>query len=241
MIKTAADIVRLGTILSVWAHPDDESYLAAGILAAAVANGQTVICVTATKGELGVRDAARWPVEKLGDIRATELDQALKVLGVSNHQWLDYPDGGCNEVVLAEAVTKLADLIKKYAPDTILTFGPKGLTGHPDHCSVSRWTGEAIKQTTKKPKVFHAVHVPELFASHWQKIDRAMDFFFNIDAPVMVKPDECDICFELSDELCAKKLQALKLMPSQTEELFKTFDNKFLHEALGTEAFIESK
>jgi LmbE family N-acetylglucosaminyl deacetylase len=37
-----------GTILSIWAHPDDETYLAGGVMAAASANGQRVVCVTAT-------------------------------------------------------------------------------------------------------------------------------------------------------------------------------------------------
>ena len=42
----------LGTVLSVWAHPDDESYCCAGLMADAVAHGQRVTCVTATRGEL---------------------------------------------------------------------------------------------------------------------------------------------------------------------------------------------
>src|SRR4249919_2707816 len=50
-----------GTILSVWAHPDDETYLAAGLMAAAVQAGQRVVCVTATRGELGSTDPDRWP------------------------------------------------------------------------------------------------------------------------------------------------------------------------------------
>ena len=51
----------LGTILSVWAHPDDETYLCAGLMARAVRSGARVVCVTATRGELGSSDPERWP------------------------------------------------------------------------------------------------------------------------------------------------------------------------------------
>ena len=51
-----ADIRELGTIVSVWAHPDDEAYLCGGIMATATAAGSRVVCVTATRGELGVTD-----------------------------------------------------------------------------------------------------------------------------------------------------------------------------------------
>ena len=49
----------LGTILGVWAHPDDEGYLSAGIMAQAMRNGQRVVCVTATRGEAA--DPEQWP------------------------------------------------------------------------------------------------------------------------------------------------------------------------------------
>jgi LmbE family N-acetylglucosaminyl deacetylase len=66
------DIRELGTILSVWAHPDDEAYLCGGIMAMATAAGSRVVCVTATRGELGVTDAERWPPDRLPAIREAE-------------------------------------------------------------------------------------------------------------------------------------------------------------------------
>ncbi len=44
----------LGTILGVWAHPDDEAYLSAGLMATAIAAGRRVVCVTATRGRGGL-------------------------------------------------------------------------------------------------------------------------------------------------------------------------------------------
>ena len=55
------DIVALGTILSIWAHPDDEAFLAGGIMAMAVDEGSRVVCVTATRGEAGSTDPERFP------------------------------------------------------------------------------------------------------------------------------------------------------------------------------------
>jgi len=56
----------LGSLLAVWAHPDDEAYLSAGLLASAVRDGRRVAVVTATRGEAGSWDEARWPAEAWG-------------------------------------------------------------------------------------------------------------------------------------------------------------------------------
>ena len=76
-------------MLVVWAHPDDETYLVGGLSAALTDAGQRVVCVTASRGEAGGTDP------DLADIRTAELDTALALLGVTEHHWLDYPDGGC--------------------------------------------------------------------------------------------------------------------------------------------------
>ena len=70
-----ADLAELGTIVSVWAHPDDEAYLCGGLMATAADAGLRVVCVTATRGELGVTDPVRWPPERMAEIREAELAQ----------------------------------------------------------------------------------------------------------------------------------------------------------------------
>ena len=89
------DVGDLGTVLGVWAHPDDEAFLTAGLMAAARDNGQRVVCVTATLGERGTPDALRWPPGRLGPTRVHELRASLAALGVSEHHLLGVPDGGC--------------------------------------------------------------------------------------------------------------------------------------------------
>src|SRR5436305_1359569 len=145
---TERDSSRLGTILGGWATPDDEAYLSAGIMAAAVDAGQRVVCVTATRGEAGSLDHERWPPETLASVREIELDACLAVLGVREHIWLDYPDGGCADVPVDEVVNRLAAIVEDVQPDTVLTFGPDGMTWHPDHIAVSQWTTAAFQQAS---------------------------------------------------------------------------------------------
>lgn len=146
-VVSVVDVARLGTIVSIWAHPDDEAYLCGGLMAMARAAGLRVVCVTATRGELGVTDPIRWPPERLAEIREAELAECLRILGVTEHRWLGYPDGGCAEVAPAEPVGRLAAILEEVRPDTVLTFPPDGQTGHPDHMAVHRWAREAVERT----------------------------------------------------------------------------------------------
>ena len=50
-----------GTLLGVWAHPDDEAYLSSALMAAARDAGHRVVVVTATRGEQGTDDPGTWP------------------------------------------------------------------------------------------------------------------------------------------------------------------------------------
>lgn len=89
----AQHISELGTILSIWAHPDDETYLSGGLMAAAAANGQRVVCVTPTAGERGTSSPELWPPERLGAVRRLEAGAAMAVLGVAEHHVMGLPDG----------------------------------------------------------------------------------------------------------------------------------------------------
>ncbi len=240
MIKTAEDIKKLGTILSVWAHPDDESFTCAGIMATAIKNGQQVVCVTATKGEAGSRDPVRWPAETIGDIRAQELKAALEVLGVHEHHWLDYMDGCCEQANKEVAAKKLAKLINRYKPNTILTFGKDGMTGHSDHCCVSCWVDEAVDLAIPKPAIYHTIHTTDQYQKYLKHMDEKLNIFFNIDEPPIVPVDECEIYLQLTNQLKSIKLQALASMPSQMSSMFESFNEDFLSDALATEAFVRA-
>ncbi|MDB5163806.1 MAG: LmbE family protein [Candidatus Saccharibacteria bacterium] len=236
---TPQEITQLGTILSVWAHPDDESYSCAGIMAAATQNGQRVVCLTATKGELGVQDESRWPAARLADIRAEEMMGALKALGLAEHHWLGYHDGGCDRVPANEAVAKIKAFIADIKPNTILTFGPDGMTGHPDHQTVSKWVDQAVRGTDIT--VYHAVQEEQVYVDFLEEADKKFNIFFNIDKPPLRKTDTCAIALNVTGELLNKKYAALKAMPSQTEAILSSTPKEQLNRMLTIECFVTAK
>ncbi|MDQ3981708.1 MAG: PIG-L family deacetylase [Actinomycetota bacterium] len=224
------DAGALGTILGVWAHPDDETYLSGGIMALAARNGQRAACVTATRGEKGSQDPERWPPDTIAATRAQELASALAVLGVHEHYWLDYVDGECVEADEVEAVERLQRVVDRVAPDTILTFGPDGQTGHPDHLAVHRWVEGACAGRT----IMWAA-VPD----HWKVFaDRLNEFdVFAPGTPAFFPADELDVYLELDDELMDLKLRALREQPSQTEGLLGALGEDFVRRSLAVESF----
>ncbi len=232
------DIKALGTIVFVGAHPDDETFLAGGLLAAAVRNGQKVACISATRGEKGVQDETRWPADKLGNIRQHEWDLALKCLSIDQCQFLGFEDGRCHEVATEQGRAALAGALDIYNPDTIITFGPEGLTGHPDHQAVSHWVDELTKD--KDIAVYHGVIDEQSYKSQ-AELDKRFNFFFNIEKPPVLPVEKCSLVFDLSDELCDMKAAALKSMPSQYDQLFKTLPSDFVRTSFARECFVRVK
>ncbi len=236
----SSDVSQLGSIMGIWAHPDDETFMVGGLLSMAVANGQKVVCITATKGEAGVQDAGRWAPEQLGEIRAKELDMALQTLGIIDHHWLDYADGNCSSVDETAAVEKLITYIEQYKPDSIITFAPDGLTGHDDHIAVARWAVLAAEKSSIKPTVWCAVHTQEIYDSAFKAIHDKFNVYFNIDVPRLVPLQNCNIVVELPDEVLDKKLAALQAMPSQYEAFFQGISPQEAELAFDTEALVKA-
>jgi LmbE family N-acetylglucosaminyl deacetylase len=171
---TITDPTQLGTILGVWGHPDDEAYLSAAIMAVARDAGQRVVCVTATRGELGTSDPETWPPEKLAAERTRELEACLATLGVTEHHWLDYPDGGCDRVDPAEPVARLVELMREVRPDTVLTFDPVGGTGHVDHIAACEWTTAAFERAALPgSRLLYATKTPEWTKRFFEAVDPA--------------------------------------------------------------------
>jgi LmbE family N-acetylglucosaminyl deacetylase len=235
-ILDADGVRQLGVVLFVGAHPDDETFIAGGLLAAAAANGQRVVVVTATRGEWGIWDESRWPQTKLADIRTKESEAALQCLGVSEHHWFDYPDGGCDKVDEAEAVEKLRSIIAGVKPTSIVTFGPEGLTGHADHIRVSGWTAQAAGSVP----VYHFVQDAEQYHKHLKDLDRQFNVYFGIDHPPLKDGADCAIALQLTPELLQKKLDAFRAMPSQYETMFSGLSAQQLEHMFNLECFVKA-
>lgn len=239
-ISNQADIKRLGKIMGVWAHPDDETFSSAGVMAGAIENGQEVVCLTATKGEGGVQDESRWPARNLADIRAKEMKQALEAVGIHNHHWLGFRDGDCKNHD-KKGVELVLGYINKYKPDTILTFGKNGFTGHDDHIAVGRWAREAVKLLRTKLDIYSVTCTKQHYFGGLKKVDEKINIFFNLEQPFLIDESACDILFKLPKHILDKKFNAIKAMPSQTEFLLKTFSEQELRDVYNNEAFLIDK
>ncbi|MDQ1641491.1 MAG: N-acetyl-D-myo-inositol-2-amino-2-deoxy-alpha-D-glucopyranoside deacetylase [Actinomycetota bacterium] len=227
----------LGTVLSVWAHPDDETYLCGGLMAEAVRNGSRVVCITATRGELGSPDEERWPPgEPLAAVRTEEMAAALAALGVTEHHWLDYPDGGCTDVPDDEAVERITAVMTEVRPDTVLTFGPDGMTGHPDHISAGRWATAAFAAAAPEgARLAYATNTPEWLASFRAGLD-AVGAFMGAEPPCT---PESDLIIHriFEGELLEAKLRAIRCQTSQVEPLVAVLGEDFLRDGMAEESF----
>ena len=226
----------LGILLGIWAHPDDETYLSAGLMAHSVREGARVVCVTATRGEGGSWDETRWPTAEMGKVREAELMDSLQVLGVKDHFWLDYYDGTCAAVDFEEGVEKVKTIIDRVRPDSVLTFGPDGMTDHADHKAVSVWTTEAFRRAAKPgARLYYATMTPGWAKEFVPRMNR-----FNVfehGTPPVTPPDQLAIDFALPPDLLALKLKAIEMHVSQVEGMLNAFGRDFFREAHKAEFF----
>jgi N-acetyl-1-D-myo-inositol-2-amino-2-deoxy-alpha-D-glucopyranoside deacetylase len=165
-------------LLLVHAHPDDESLWTGGTIARYAAAGVQVTLVTCTLGEEGeiipesLRELAADSADQLGGYRIGELRSACAALGVSDHRWLGGPgrwrDSGMAGVAankhprafaggdLEEQAATLAAVLADVRPQVVVTYGPDGGYGHPDHIRAHDITAAACAKADVA-RVFHAV------------------------------------------------------------------------------------
>jgi LmbE family N-acetylglucosaminyl deacetylase len=233
----AAGVFPPGPALGVWAHPDDETYLAAGLMAMAVRLGQRVVCVTATRGEEGSWDEERWPTATMGRVREAELIRSMKILGVTEHHWLDYYDGTCAEVDLDEGTKRVRAFVEEVQPMSVFTFGPEGMTGHPDHKSISAWTTRAFHQAAPEgASLYYATGTPEWEVEYVPRMQR-FNVFMEPGTPPVTPHEEMAVDFELPEELMRLKLDAIEAHLSQNEHILKAFGQDFFRAGTSVEAF----
>ncbi|MGH2589279.1 MAG: PIG-L deacetylase family protein [Actinomycetota bacterium] len=227
---------ELGTILGVWAHPDDEAYLTAGLMARAVRNGSRVVCVTATRGEGGSMDEEKWPSEKMGEVRTAELERCLAILGVTEHEWLDLPDVDMDTGLPEEGYARVRDLVASVQPDTILTFGPDGMTDHAAHKDVSRWATQALREAGKPGSKLHYATVTPEWAEEFLPIWEPFNVF-RPGTPPITPRQELSIDFELPPEINELKVRAILEHVSQVGFIVEAVGEEVWWKEMSYEAF----
>jgi N-acetyl-1-D-myo-inositol-2-amino-2-deoxy-alpha-D-glucopyranoside deacetylase len=165
-------------LLLVHAHPDDETINNGSTMALYAALGANVTLVTCTRGEEGdvlVKELAHLAAtqsDQLGQHRITELADAMKVLGVTDHRFLaegrkTYRDSGMMgtepnnrpdvfwQADIDEAASYLVEVIDEVKPHVLITYDEFGGYGHPDHINAHRVAMKAAEKSKWQiPKIY---------------------------------------------------------------------------------------
>ena len=144
-------------LLSVLAHPDDESFGMGGTLAKYAKAGTEVHLICATRGEAGEVDPEYLEgFSSIGQLRESELFCAVEKLGIKEVHLLDYRDSGMTgsadnnnpdalvNAPLNQVAEEIAEIIRRIKPQVILTFDPIGGYRHPDHIYIHQAATKAF-------------------------------------------------------------------------------------------------
>jgi LmbE family N-acetylglucosaminyl deacetylase len=233
-------VSALGVVLGIWAHPDDETLLSGGLMAAAREAGQRVVCVTATLGERGTDDPLHWPPERLRRVRRQELRASLAALGVDEHVCLELPDGGCARQPARSIVRRLGCIIDAVRPDTIITFGPDGMTGHEDHQTVSRWVSDAHTRTATTARLLYAT-TTETFAAEWAEVAGNFPVFLADGLPLATPESQLAFRLPLSAHLLDQKMVALRAQATQMTPLLEALGEERVRQYWSIETFVAAQ
>jgi LmbE family N-acetylglucosaminyl deacetylase len=181
------------TFLAVHAHPDDEASSTGGLYRRLANEGVRTVLVTCTNGECGDAldgakpDADHHDGDEVAKIRAVELDNAVKILGIDRLVRLGYRDSGMkgwpqNEdpesfwaTPLDEAAKKLAEVLLEERPQVVMTYNAFGFYGHPDHIQAHRVTMAALELLDYEPTLYFNTIPTSLMAimrERWEQEER---------------------------------------------------------------------
>ena len=149
-------------LLAIFAHPDDESYGAGGVMALAAAAGNPVWVLCMTNGDQGGRPGEMGVDHSLDpEIRRTELACACSELGIAEPIFLGYrdsgmegwgaPEGSLSLAPTDEVVDRIVAVIRRLRPAVIVTFDPGGVYGHPDHTATSATATASYRRAAAEP------------------------------------------------------------------------------------------
>lgn len=161
------------TIMAVHAHPDDEVISTGGVFARYAAEGIRTVLVTCTNGEEGDAPGGIKPGEPGHDANAvraqrlSELRESAALLGIEHVELLGYRDSGMDgwdgnqdpeafrNIPVEQSAARLADLIRHYRPQVVVTYDENGNYGHPDHIQANRIAVAATTDTGIPDKLYY--------------------------------------------------------------------------------------
>ena len=160
-------------LLAVFPHPDDETLGLGSTLARYADEGIDTYLICATRGERGWFDSEGPDpgLEGVARIREAELRGAAELLGLHEVGFLDYIDGAVDQALPEEIIGKIVSHIRRIKPHVVVTFGPDGAYGHPDHIALSQFTGGALVCAADRNFVDANVQPPH----------RVLKFYYMVD------------------------------------------------------------
>ena len=232
-------------MLLVHAHPDDETINNGATMAYYAATGVAVTPVTCTRGEEGevlvpeLAHLASNQEDKLGDHRVTELAEAMRELGITDHRFLGAPkkswrDSGMMgtppnsrtdvfwNADLDEAAKYLVDVILEIKPQVMITYDENGGYGHPDHIKAHQVAMRAaeLAQTSgwEISKIYWNTIPVSVIEEGITALQGTGSDFFGVekaeDFP-FAKPDELVTSVVTAEDYVDKKMAAMKAHPTQ--------------------------
>ena len=182
-------------LMCVLAHPDDESLGTGGTLAKYAREGVETFVVTATRGERGrFGDGGERPSsDVIAATREAELRAAARELGARDVAILGYPDGALDAVDPQTAQTAIAAHLREVRPDVVISFGPEGAYGHPDHIAISQLTTAAVMRAAQTghcvSKLYYIAWSASTWAAYQAALKKLTSTVDGIERQVVAAPD----------------------------------------------------
>ena len=127
-------------VVAIFAHPDDEAFGPSGTITK-LAKTHDIYVLCATRGEAGLPAEAQAKVggnlKNIGEVREKELRCSAQILGVKKVYFLGFADGTLSNSLYHRLAARIEQKLKLLKPQTVITFEPRGISGHIDHITVS--------------------------------------------------------------------------------------------------------
>lgn len=187
-------------LFAIFAHPDDEAFGPAGYLIKASATHE-VHCVCVTNGARGKNDDA----VELKQVRQRELMSSASILGIHHIHFLHFEDGSLCNNNYHEVAEKLGTLLDSHKPEEVLTFEPRGVSGHIDHIAITSIVSYLFERKTYLQKILYFVMPVEL---------RTLIPDYFVFMPPGYKKEHIDLTVHIED-VWDKKVAAIHCHKSQ--------------------------
>ena len=140
----------MSKVVGIFAHPDDETFGPGGTLAV-MAKKHDVYIICATNGD-GKQENRKKEIA-LGKIRKKELLASAKVLGIKKVFFLGHRDGSLSHNIYHTLAQEVLTILRKLKPDILITFEPRGVSGHVDHIVMSMVTSFVFPELKSAKKL----------------------------------------------------------------------------------------